>query len=150
MLRFEGDRDFPLPPTDLWAKLTDARFLVSCLPDVEKVEQADADRAVLVLRPSLAFVRGALDVTLGVADKNPPASARVRAQGKGIGSTSAVEATLGFAPQGGGTRVHWAAAVTELGGLLKLVPQGLIRGAAQKVIDDAWASVEARLRQGTA
>jgi carbon monoxide dehydrogenase subunit G len=148
MLRFEGDRDFPLPPADLWAKLTDARFLVSSLPDVEKVEQADADRAVLVLRPSLAFVRGALDVTLEVADKAPHSSARVRAQGKGIGSTSAVEATLDFTPQGGGTRVHWAAEVTELGGLLRLVPQGLIRGAAQKVIDDAWASVEKKLGEG--
>jgi carbon monoxide dehydrogenase subunit G len=148
MLRFEGDRDIPAPPADVWAKLTDARFLAACLPDVEKVEHAEADRAVLVLRPGLAFVRGALDVTLEAADRKAPESVRVLAFGKGIGSTSAVEATLTFAPHDGGTRVHWAAEVTELGGLLKLVPQGLIRGAAQKVINDAWAAVEVKLRGG--
>ena len=39
MLRFEGDRDFPHPPAELFAKLTDARFLASCIPDVEKVSE---------------------------------------------------------------------------------------------------------------
>jgi len=148
MLHFEGDRDFPAPPADVWARLTDARFLAACLPDVDKVEQAEADRAVLVLRPSLAFVRGTLDVTLEVTERTPPASARLRATGKGVGSSSAVEATLAFAPHDGGTRVHWAAEAKELGGLLKLVPQGLIHGAAQKVINDAWAAVEKKLREG--
>ena len=42
--------------------------------------------------------------------------------------------------------MHWIAEVKELGGLLKMVPQGLIRGAAQKVLDDAWTAVEAKLR----
>jgi uncharacterized protein len=148
MLRFEGDRDFPAPPADVWAKLTDARFLSACLPDVEKVEQAEADRAVLVLRPSLAFVRGTLDVTLQVAERTAPTAARVVTSGKGVGSSSVVEATLTFAPHDGGTRVHWVAEVKELGGLLKLAPHGLIRGAAQKVINDAWAAVEAKVRQG--
>jgi hypothetical protein len=35
--------------------------------------------------------------------------------------------------------------VTELGGLLKLVPHGLIQAAAQKVIADVWASIRQRL-----
>ena len=33
MLHFEGERDFPLSPVDLWAKLRDARFLVTCIPE---------------------------------------------------------------------------------------------------------------------
>ncbi len=45
MVRFEGERDFPLAPAELWAKLTDARFLVQCLPDVESIKDAQADRA---------------------------------------------------------------------------------------------------------
>jgi carbon monoxide dehydrogenase subunit G len=146
MVRFEGDRDFPHSPADLFPKLADAQFLASCLPDVEKLEHADADRAVMVLKPGLAFVRGALDVTLEVVERSPPTSARIRATGKGIGSTSAVEATLAFAAHDGGARVHWTADVTELGGLLKMVPAGLIRGAAQKVVADAWGAIEAKLR----
>jgi carbon monoxide dehydrogenase subunit G len=148
MTRFEGDRDFTQPPTDLFSKLTDASFLVTCLPDAESVSEQEADRAALTLRPGLAFARGTLEVTLQVVEKTPPTAARMLLTSKGIGSSSTVEATLALAPNGDGTRVHWVAEVKELGGLLKMVPQGLIRGAAEKVLNDAWAAVEAKLRPG--
>jgi carbon monoxide dehydrogenase subunit G len=148
MTRFEGDRDFPQPPANLFAKLTDARFLVTCLPDVESVSEQEADRAVLTLRPGLAFARGTLEVTLQVVEKTPPTAARMLLTSKGIGSRSTVEASLALAPHNDGTRVHWIAEVKELGGLLKMVPQGLIRGAAEKVLNDAWAAVEMKLRSG--
>lgn len=148
MTRFEGDRDFPQPPADLFAKLTDARFLATCLPDVESVSEQEADRAVLTLRPGLAFARGTLEVTLQVVEKTAPTAARMLLTSKGIGSSSTVEASLALAPHNDGTRVHWIAEVKELGGLLKMVPQGLIRGAAEKVLNDAWAAVEMKLRSG--
>ena len=148
MLRFEGDRDFRQAPAELWAKLSDARFLAQCIPDVETVRQAEANRAEVVLRPGFAFVRGTLDLTLEVVDAVAPTSARLLLRAKGMGSSSDVEATLALAPQGEGTRVHWVVEVKALGGLLKPVPQGLIRGAAQKVVNDAWAAVEARLADG--
>jgi carbon monoxide dehydrogenase subunit G len=31
--------------------------------------------------------------------------------------------------------------VMELGGLLKMVPSGLVRGAAHKVIEDVWNGI---------
>jgi carbon monoxide dehydrogenase subunit G len=148
MLRFEGDRDFNRPVAELWAKLTDPSFLVQCVPDVQSVTQLDGDHAALVLRPGFAFVRGTLEVTLRVADAVAPSSARILLNSRGIGSSANVEATLALAPQGDGTRVHWVAEVKDLGGLLKLVPQGLIRGAAQKVVNDAWAAVDAKLAAG--
>jgi carbon monoxide dehydrogenase subunit G len=145
MVRFEGDKDFPQPPVELWAKLTDARFLVQCIPDVESVTEQEADHAVLVLRPGFSFVRGTLDVTLRVVDAVSPASARYVVVSKGIGSSADVEATVALAPEGTGSRVHWTAEVKTLGGLLKMVPSGLIRGAAQKVVNDAWNAVEGKL-----
>jgi carbon monoxide dehydrogenase subunit G len=148
MLRFEGDRDFRQAPAELWAKLTDARFLAQCVPDVETVRQAQPDRAELVLRPGFSFVRGTLDLTMEVVDAVAPSSARLVLRAKGMGSSSDVEATLALAPQGTGTRVHWTVEVKALGGLLRPVPPGLIRGAAQKVVEDAWAAVEARLAAG--
>jgi len=145
MLTFEGDRDFTLAPPDLWAKLTDARFLIQCIPDVDKVSACEADHATLVLRPNFAFVRGTLDMDLRVVDAVAPSSARVLVHSKGIGSSSTVEATLTFSPTPQGTHVHWSAEIKELGGLLKMIPQGLIRGAAQKVITDAWNLIDGKL-----
>jgi uncharacterized protein len=146
MLQFEGDRDFTLAPADLFAKLTDARFLIQCIPDVDKVSQCEADRAAVVLRPSFAFVRGTLDMTMQIVEAVAAASARVLVHSKGIGSSSTVEASLAFSATAEGTRVHWRADIKELGGLLKMIPAGLIRGAAQKVIDDAWKMIEAKVK----
>jgi carbon monoxide dehydrogenase subunit G len=61
-----------------------------------------------------------------------------------------VEATIALAPDGTGTRVRWTAEIKTLGGLLKMVPAGLIRGAAQKVVNDAWSAVEAKLNAPSA
>jgi carbon monoxide dehydrogenase subunit G len=147
MVRFEADRAIPRPLDEVWAKLTDARFLVKCIPDVESVSALEPDHAAMVLRPSLVFMRGSLDVDLRIVDVVAPASARVVSHSKGIGSTSTVEATLHFSATADGTLVHWTAEVKELGGLLKMVPPGLIRGAAQKVINDAWATVEVKIAE---
>ncbi|MGL4553923.1 MAG: SRPBCC family protein [Gemmataceae bacterium] len=145
MLRFQGDRRLPLPPAEAFAKLTDARFLVPCVPDVDAVKVLEPGRAELVLRPGFAFVRGTLEVTMHILDAVAPHAARVELHSKGIGSTSDVSATLAFTPDGDGTAVFWTAEVTKLGGLLKLVPGGLIRGAAEKVINDAWDRIGAAL-----
>ena len=146
MIQFEGDRDLAPPPAAVWARLGDARFLVTCIPDVESVAKSEPSEAVCTIRPGFAFVRGTLELTIRVTEAVPEQSVKVLVRGKGIGNTSAVEALLTLAPQEAGTRVHWQAQVTELGGLLKMVPQGLVRGAAQKVVADAWAAVEQRLQ----
>ena len=137
MVRFTGDREFTLPPAEVHARLTDVAFLVACIPDVESVRAIDSDRAELVLRPGFSFVRGTLDVTLRLVEREAP-NALFHLMSKGIGSSSEVQATLAVAENGAGSRVHWIAEVTSLGGLLKMVPAGLIRGAAEKVINDAW------------
>jgi carbon monoxide dehydrogenase subunit G len=145
MQRFEGDRNFSLPPTALWAKLTDCRFLVGCIPDVETVSHQEPDRATLVLRPGFAFVRGTLDLEMNVVERQEPTSARLVLNSKGIGSSSEVEASLAIAAIENGSRLHWIAEVKSLGGLLKMVPGGLIRGAAQKVIGDALDAIGGKL-----
>lgn len=146
MLHFEGDRDFTQPLGDLWKKLSDAGFLVTCVPDVETVMQSEPTLAVCRLRPGFAFVRGTLDLTLHVIEAVPDKVVRLQCGTKGIGTKSTVKVSLAFAAHDGGTRVHWVADVTELGGLLKAVPQGLLKGAAQKVINDAWNALAAKVQ----
>jgi carbon monoxide dehydrogenase subunit G len=146
MIQFEGDRDIDLPPSSVWAKLSDASFLVMCIPDLESVKQAESSAATCVIRPGFAFVRGTLELSILVTEAVPDQSVGLHLRTKGIGNTSTVEALLTLAAQSAGTHVHWRAQVTEMGGLLKMVPEGLVRGAAQKAIADVWTAVEARLR----
>jgi carbon monoxide dehydrogenase subunit G len=65
---------------------------------------------------------------------------------KGIGSSSEVETALTLTPHEQGTKIRWTADVKSLGGLLKMVPTGLIRGAANKVIEDTWTGVTTKLQ----
>jgi carbon monoxide dehydrogenase subunit G len=150
MLHFEGEKEFAQPAAELWSKLSDARFLVQCVPGLEAVAQAEPGVAQGTLRPGFSFVRGTLEMTLRVAEAVPHSSVRLQVHGKGIGSTSNVETGVTLTPQANGTRLHWTADIKELGGLLKAVPQGLIKASAQKVITDVWSSLEAKLMVGHA
>jgi carbon monoxide dehydrogenase subunit G len=151
MLRFDGQKDFPRhAPEALWQKLADARFLVRCVPDVHEVKRQEAAAAEFVLRPGFAFVRGSLDVNLRVAEAESPSRVRLVLHSKGIGTSAEVEAVLNLSAREAGCRVDWTVEVKQLGGLLKAVPQGLIRGAAQKVVEDAWKAVETRLAEDNA
>jgi carbon monoxide dehydrogenase subunit G len=145
MLRLEGDKDFPQSLTDLWAKLNDAGFLASCVPGVDSVAQADTDKATCTLRPGFTFVRGNMELTIQITERKAEQTVRAQLRSKGIGSSSDVEATLTLNPLDSGTRLHWVADVTALGGLLRAVPSGLIKAAAQKVVMEALAIAEAKL-----
>ena len=146
MLHFEGDTDFPQPPTVVWSKLSDMHFVADCIPDVEKTTFTEPDTATVTIRPGFSFVRGTLEVEIKLAEREDNKWMRVLGHGKGIGSSNDVEIRFDLAPQGEGTRVHWKAEVTNLGGLLKMMPKGLLQAAAQQVIGDVWATVRTKMR----
>lgn len=145
MLQFEGTRDFAKPVEEVCSRLGDATFLARCIPGIESVAQSDADKVICTLRPGFAFVRGTLELTVQVLQRVESSTVRLSLFSKGIGSTSEVEAALDTAPNDTGTRLQWKAEIKNLGGLLKAVPQGLIKASAQKVIADALTAVEKQM-----
>jgi uncharacterized protein len=146
MVHFEGEKQFTRAPQDVWSKLTDLHFLVQCLPDVAEVRDVQNKSATLVVRPGLSFMRGELQLAMEIWDEHPPSSAKLALRTKAIGSNSEVIAQFHLHEQGGGTRVHWVADITQLGGLLKLVPKGLIQGYAQQILNEVMNNVEAKLQ----
>lgn len=138
MVRFDGDRLIGLSQAEVYARLTSMEFLVRCLPDVEQVCSLEDSQAQVVLRPGFTFVRGTLDLTLKMVEKTPESRACLLLTTRGIGSGSEVEAGWTLLGEGNETKVVWFAEVKTLTGLLKLVPKGLITGAAEKVIQDTW------------
>src|SRR5205085_2507237 len=98
-----------------------------------------------VVHPGFSFARGTLEVTMEILERQKLESARFRLTSKGVGTSSVVESTLKLTADGTGTKVGWTAEVTQLGGLLKMVPAGLIRGAAHKVIEDVWDGIATKL-----
>jgi carbon monoxide dehydrogenase subunit G len=144
-MQFDGEQEFALPPQHVFAKLSDARFLLECIPGRETTTHADQHKAVFTQRPGFAFVRGTLEVTIDVHETSSESSIKYSLFSKGIGTTSEVETEVTLAEKDGGTHLRWKAEVKNLGGLLKAVPRGLIRGAAQKVIADVWQEIDKKL-----
>lgn len=146
MIHFEGDRSFPLPLSDVAAKLSDAGFLAKCLPDAE-VSEATSEKAAWKLKPKLSFLTGSLNIEMTRTAHEPGKSVSFRVFAKAIGASSTMLSQLTFAESGGGTAVHWTGDLTEVTGLLKIVPKGLIEGSARKVIEDVWEAVSACLTE---
>jgi carbon monoxide dehydrogenase subunit G len=147
MLRFAGVRDFKLTPEATWPKLRDAGFLAQCIPGVAAITTQDQDRAVCTVRPGLSFVQGSLEVTLQVKEISPGKAAVVNLVSKGIGAMSEIEARFDLGAIESGGRLEWSAEIVKLGGLLKALPQGLIKASAQKIIEDLLSCVESKLRE---
>ena len=147
-IRFEGTETLPGPAEAAYAKLADAGWLAAALPDAQ-VTGAGADAASWRVKPKFAFMAGTLDTTATVAARDPGREVRYAVVSKGVGSSSGVVAVLRFGPHPDGCQVGWAAEVTELGGLLKLAPRGLIQAAAGTVIAEVWAAVRAKLGEQT-
>jgi carbon monoxide dehydrogenase subunit G len=141
MQRFEGERTFAVPVAELWPRLSDAGFLARAVEDATLQGEPTVDRAQYTVHPGFSFARGSMDVTMEILDRQEPDAVHFRLTSKGIGTSSVVDAALRMTPIDSGTRVHWTAVVTQLGGLLKMVPSGLVRGAAHKVIEDVWNGI---------
>jgi carbon monoxide dehydrogenase subunit G len=144
MIHFEGEKTFSLPISEVAAKLSDAGFLAQCLPDAV-ITDATPDKAVWKIRPKLAFLTGSLNVEMTSTAREAGKLASFKVFAKALGASSTVNATLNFKEIEGGTAVHWTGDLVEVTGLLKVVPKGLLQGSAQKVIEDVWTAVTAKL-----
>ncbi len=145
IIHFEGDQTFPQAPEQLFPKLSDASFLLSCLQDVDTQTESTPDRAAWKLKPKLSFLSGSLDVWLDIVERKAPEQVRVSIHSKGIGATSTVESLLQFSPHESGTNVHWIGDITSLTGLLKMVPKPLLQATATKIINEVWQSIHEKL-----
>lgn len=146
MIHFEGDRTFPIPLAEVYAKLGNASFLLSCLPDIEQVVEQSPDRAVWKMKPGVSFVRGTLDITLDIVERIPNEAVTSKVFSRAIGATATVQSHVTFQPHESGTAIHWLADLVETTGLLKMVPKSLISATAGKVIEEGWAEIEKKLK----
>lgn len=144
MIHFEGVQTFPVPVAEVAAKLSDAGFVANCVPDVT-ISEAAPDRAVGKVKPKLSFLTGSLTLTAEVTARAPGQSVAFTIHSKVIGASSTVVTALEFKEADGGTAVHWTGDLTSVTGLMKMVPKGLLEGAAKKVIDEIWAAVGKKL-----
>ena len=134
-----------MPVAEVAAKLSDAGFVANCVPDAQ-VAEATPDRASgsssrncrssPVADPRRGGDRTRPGKSVTFRDRSPRRWARAAPWRR---SSTFKEA------EGGGTAVHWTGDLVAMTGCLKMVPKGLLEGAAKKVIEDVWSAVAAKL-----
>jgi carbon monoxide dehydrogenase subunit G len=145
MIELAGSKQFTVSIERLYPELADLTRLVQSLPDVKTVKEVSEEAAVIVVAPGLSFIKGELETTIQRTATSPPIAATLSIASKGIGTTVKVTASFALTTIESGSEMNWQAQVTELGGLLKLIPGSLLKGAAQKVIEGWLTSLAARL-----
>src|SRR2546429_9817877 len=114
-MKLEGSYDVAAPRAKVWEAFLDPKQLRKAIPGCEKLEALGPDEFKATLKIGVAAVKGTFEGKVRLADKKPPESYRLVAEGSG-GPGFATAAPLLPPPQTpGGTPVSFTAAV-EMGG----------------------------------
>jgi carbon monoxide dehydrogenase subunit G len=144
-MHLSGEERFAEPQSLLWHSLTDTSFIAKTIPELQRVDQCEAELLVCRIKPGFSFLSGTLELTIEIVDRQPPRSAGMRVRGKGIGTAVVVETAFQLGSESGETMINWTGEITQRGGLLKSVSQALLEAAAHKVITRAWTNVRREL-----
>lgn len=97
MMQFAGEELFAQNPDVLWTRLTDLNFMARTIPGLDTVSRSEPGLLECRVRPGFSFLRGTLDISIELADPQPPRAARLHIRAKGIGASIVVETALDLA-----------------------------------------------------
>lgn len=143
--QFGGEELFKAEAQRLFAALTDLDTLAASIPDLVSAERPDPQTLKCVVKPRFSFLRATLRMTIRLSDLDPPHSANMRVESEGIGVSMQFVSSLAIESEGSGSRLRWTATIERAGGLMATVPAGLVKGAAEQIIRQAWQQVRMKL-----
>lgn len=139
---FSGDESFAASAGHTFATLIDPAVLAQCIPDLVSSQRVDDRTLQCTVRPGFSFIRAKLKMTLSLKDvDSTQRTAMIDIVSKGIGTSMNVQCRLAVHEHGNACRVRWNADIVERRGLIAAVSPALIRGAADKVIQDGWSAL---------
>lgn len=129
----QGNEQINATKEILTAVVSDMNNFIKLIPDIKEVKELTNEKAHVLVATGLSFVKGDLDATIDLVKQEEQYVMNVFS--KGIGSSSKVK--IIFTPEE--SLIKWQLEVLELGGLLKLVPSSLLKGAAMKITNEVIA-----------
>ena len=144
-MRFQGDVTIDAPRERAWAFLTDAGEVTQCAPGVQSLKTVDDRRFMVDVRAGVGPIRGTFTCAVMWLERHAPERARVQARCKVPASTVDVMTVLALSDLGDGrSLLHWESDV-HLSGLLGSLSRPLIQGAADTLLQEVFACINAKL-----
>ena len=144
-IHLEGSTSINATREKAYALLTEPSFLAKTIPDAEGVRVIDGSTLEASLKVRVAVVSSTLKVRMTVADKEPPARARLLAEGSGSGSSLKISSVFTLAGDSPVT-MSWSADA-EIGGVMAGLGSTLLRGFAARKVDEIFGGITAAVEK---
>jgi len=144
-LQIDLSQVMPYPRETLWEVMLDPSVMARVLPGVEKFEIVGTDKYAVQVKLGVPSVKGTYTGSVEIFDKQPPASFRLRGDGKGTPGWARGEVLLTLTPEGDGTAVS-AKANAVIGGTIAGVGQRMMEGIAKSMARDFFTSLDRELQ----
>lgn len=135
---------FTAPVTEVWDLLMSPDAIAACLPGCRELRPLGDDRFEADLVVGVAAVSGVFKMAIGVEDKIPETSYRLRVDGTGRPGFVRGRALVTLEPQHDRTVVR-VAADADVGGLIARVGQRLLEGVARMTMDQFYGCLSAKI-----
>jgi carbon monoxide dehydrogenase subunit G len=145
-MRFEGTLDIAAPRDRVWAFLTDPKQVTACAPDVQSLDVSDPTHFKVVARAGVGPIKGTFAMNVEFTDLRAPEHAGVLARGQAPGSAVEMRNTMDLAANDGRTTMRWASDVV-VSGMIASVGARLMQGAADKITQQVFACIKAKLEE---
>jgi uncharacterized protein len=144
-MRFEGTLDIDAPRDRVWSFLTDPEQVATCAPDVQKLEIADPHHFKVVVRAGVGPIKGTFTMNVQFLELDRPKHAAVLARGQAPGSAVEMVSNMDLSEfDENHTVMEWSTDVT-VSGMIQQVGARLMQGAADKITQQVFACIKAKL-----
>jgi uncharacterized protein len=144
-MHFEGTVPIKASRERVWAFVTDPEQVGPCGPGVETIEVIDPAHFKASARVGIGFISARFVVNMEFAEQQPPDRATIKAHGQAPGSAVDATAEMRLSDGPDGTTVmDWKAEV-NISGTLASVGARMIEGTANKMIDQTFDCMRAKL-----
>jgi len=144
-VRFAGTTDIDAPRERVWAFLTDPAQVTTCAPDVQSLEIADPHHFKVVVRAGVGPIKGTFTMNVQFLELDRPKHAAVLARGQAPGSAVEMVSNMDLSEfDENHTVMEWSSDVT-VSGMIQQVGARLMQGAADKITQQVFACIKAKL-----
>jgi uncharacterized protein len=144
-MRFEGKLDIDAPRDRVWSFLTDPAQVTTCAPDVQSLEVTDPRHFKVVVRAGVGPIKGTFSMNVEFTELQEPGHAAIVARGQAPGSAVEMVSNMELSEfDETHTIMEWSSEVT-VSGMIQQVGARLMQGAADKITQQVFACIKAKL-----
>jgi uncharacterized protein len=147
-MKIQATHEYKAPPEKIFSALIDPAVLQKCIEGCEQMVKTEEDCYDAKLKIGVAGIKGNYSGKVRIAEKKPPESFTLQAEGNGAPGWVKGTAKIQIAPKGEGSELQ-CDADGQVGGLIAAVGSRLVEAAGKKMLHDFLRKIGEQLGSET-